>query len=121
MFLWWRDVIIEGVYKGDHTPVVQLSFRYGMILFIASEMMFFFAWFWAYFNVSLFPADVHTIADGLQIGVVGRDQVLGGKWPPVPTADGTFKHPFDPWSCRFSTRSCFLPRRRPSHGRITRS
>ena len=97
MFLWWRDVVIEGVYKGDHTPVVQLSLRYGMILFIASEVMFFFAWFWAYFDVSLFPADVHKIADGLQIGVVGRDQVLGGKWPPVPTADGTFKHPFDPW------------------------
>jgi cytochrome c oxidase subunit III len=47
--------------------------------------------------VSLFPADVHKIADGLQIGVVGRDQVLGGKWPPVPTADGTFRHTFDPW------------------------
>jgi len=66
MFLWWRDVVIEGVYKGDHTPVVQLSLRYGMILFIASEVMFFVAWFWAYFDVSLFPADVHKIADGLQ-------------------------------------------------------
>ena len=97
MFLWWRDVVIEGVYKGDHTPVVQLSLRYGMILFIASEVMFFVAWFWAYFDVSLFPADVHKIADGLQVGVVGRDQVLGGKWPPIPTADGTFRHTFDPW------------------------
>ncbi|MGC2395650.1 MAG: cytochrome c oxidase subunit 3 [Rhodomicrobium sp.] len=97
MFLWWRDVVIEGVYKGDHTPVVQLSLRYGMILFIASEVMFFVAWFWAYFDVSLFPADVHKIADGLQVGVVGRDQVLGGKWPPIPTADGAFRHTFDPW------------------------
>lgn len=97
MFAWWRDVVYEGVYKGDHTPVVQISLRYGMILFIASEVMFFVAWFWAYFDVSLFPADVHTIRDGLQVGVVGRDTVLGGQWPPVPTPDGTFKHTFDPW------------------------
>jgi len=97
MFAWWRDVVYEGVYEGDHTPVVQLSLRYGMILFIASEVMFFVAWFWAYFNVSLFPADVHTLRDGLQVGVIGRDTVLGGQWPPVPTADGTFKHTFDPW------------------------
>jgi cytochrome c oxidase subunit III len=97
MFLWWRDVVFEGVYTGDHTPVVQISLRYGMILFIASEVMFFVAWFWAYFDVSLFPADVHTLKDGLQVGVVGRDQVLGGKWPPIPTADGAFRHTFDPW------------------------
>src|SRR5579871_857102 len=63
MFLWWRDVAFEGVYKGDHTPVVQLSMRYGMILFIASEVMFFVAWFWAYFDVSLFPGDVHKLAN----------------------------------------------------------
>ncbi len=41
---------------GDHTPVVQLHLRYGMILFIASEVMFFLAWFWAFFNASLFPS-----------------------------------------------------------------
>ncbi len=41
---------------GDHTPVVQLHLRYGMILFIASEVMFFVAWFWAYFDAALFPA-----------------------------------------------------------------
>ena len=45
-------------YKGDHTRVVQIHHRYGMILFIASEVMFFVAWFWAYFNVALFPASV---------------------------------------------------------------
>ena len=44
--------------EGDHTRVVQISHRYGMILFIASEVMFFVAWFWAYFDVALFPADV---------------------------------------------------------------
>jgi cytochrome c oxidase subunit 3 len=55
---WWRDVVKESVVNHDHTPVVKLGLRYGMILFIASEVMFFVAWFWAYFNAALFPADV---------------------------------------------------------------
>jgi cytochrome c oxidase subunit 3 len=54
---WWRDVVSEAR-KGDHTPVVALGLRYGMVLFIASEVMFFFAWFWAYFNAALFPHDL---------------------------------------------------------------
>ena len=58
--LWWKDVIVEAN-QGDHTPVVQLHLRYGMILFIASEVMFFVAWFWAYFNAALYP----TTADGV--------------------------------------------------------
>ncbi|MBN4669251.1 cytochrome c oxidase subunit 3, partial [Pandoraea nosoerga] len=45
MASWWGDVIKEAQYKGDHTRVVQISHRYGMILFIASEVMFFVAWF----------------------------------------------------------------------------
>jgi len=61
-FMWWRDVIIEAN-RGDHTPVVQLHLRYGMILFIASEVMFFVAWFWAYFDFALFPADVYQVGD----------------------------------------------------------
>src|ERR1700751_3508323 len=56
MAAWWGDVINEAEHKGDHTRVVQISHRYGMILFIASEVMFFVAWFWAFFNSSLFPA-----------------------------------------------------------------
>jgi cytochrome c oxidase subunit 3 len=55
---WWRDVINESVVRGDHTPVVKLGLRFGMVLFIASEVMFFVAWFWAYFNSALFPHDV---------------------------------------------------------------
>ena len=55
---WWRDVIEESVVRGDHTPVVKLGLRFGMVLFIASEVMFFVAWFWAYFNSALFPHDV---------------------------------------------------------------
>src|SRR5262245_56834703 len=58
MFGWWRDVAREATYQGHHTRIVQISHRYGMILFIASEVMFFVAWFWAYFNTALFPADV---------------------------------------------------------------
>ena len=54
MFSWWANVIREGK-AGDHTPVVQLHLRYGMILFIASEVMFFVAWFWAFFSAALFP------------------------------------------------------------------
>jgi cytochrome c oxidase subunit 3 len=53
MFGWWRDVVKEAN-EGDHTPVVGLGLRYGMILFIASEVMFFVAWFWIFFEMALF-------------------------------------------------------------------
>ena len=59
---WWRDVISESVDRGDHTPVVKLGLRFGMLLFIASEVMFFVAWFWAYFNTALFHNDVGVSA-----------------------------------------------------------
>ena len=93
MFGWWREVIKEA-HEGFETPVVQLHLRYGMILFIASEVMFFVAWFWAYFDAALYPADAVTYA---------RTQVLGGQWPPIPSADtdvaglGWFAHTFNPW------------------------
>ena len=54
MFVWWRDVVREATLEGHHTPVVQSGLRFGMALFIASEVMFFVAWFWAYFDASLF-------------------------------------------------------------------
>ena len=50
MLSWWKDVVNEAEHGGFHTRVVQISHRYGMILFIASEVMFFVAWFWAYFD-----------------------------------------------------------------------
>ena len=75
MFVWWRDVIREAVYGGYHTPVVQIGLRYGMALFIASEVMFFAAFFWAFFTSSLFP--------------------VGGVWPPKGI------HPFDPFEIPF--------------------
>ncbi len=53
MIGWWGDVIKESR-AGDHTPVVDLHLRYGMIMFIASEVMFFVAWFWAFFEYAIF-------------------------------------------------------------------
>lgn len=73
MVFWWRDVIREATYDGHHTPVVQLGHRYGMFLFIASEVMFFAAFFWAFFDSSLFP------------------RVDPAVWPPQGI------EPFDPW------------------------
>jgi len=58
MFFWWRDVIHEGRTPGMHTPLVRLGLRYGMMFFIASEVMFFVGFFWAYFNFALFPDNV---------------------------------------------------------------
>jgi cytochrome c oxidase subunit III len=102
MFMWWRDVIKEA-HGGDHTPVVQLHLRYGMIMFIASEVMFFVVW--AYFDASLFPAAVHpleiTLPDGTVeptkelLGMVERNALTGGHWP--PKASPNFTGTFDPW------------------------
>jgi len=53
MFGWWSEVVKEAN-QGDHTPVVSIGLRYGMVLFIASEVMFFVAWFWIFFEMALF-------------------------------------------------------------------
>ncbi len=47
MFAWWSEVVHESR-TGDHTPVVRLGLKYGFILFIMSEVMFFVAWFWTF-------------------------------------------------------------------------
>ena len=65
VFMWWRDVVEEAEHLGHHTAEVQIGHRYGMTLFIASEVMFFVAWFWAYFDASLFPSEF-----------------VGSVWPP---------------------------------------
>nr|UOU85370.1 cytochrome c oxidase subunit III [Theodoxus fluviatilis] len=66
MLQWWRDVIREGTFQGFHTGKVAKGLRWGMILFIVSEVCFFFAFFWAYFHSSLAPTPE-----------------LGSCWPPV--------------------------------------
>ncbi len=53
MAAWWAEVVKEAN-RGDHTPVVSIGLRYGMVLFIASEVMFFVAWFWIFFEAALF-------------------------------------------------------------------
>jgi cytochrome c oxidase subunit III len=53
-FAWWSEVIAES-HQGDHTPVVRLGLRYGFILFIMSEVMFFSAWFWSFFKHAMYP------------------------------------------------------------------
>ena len=60
MYSWWSDTIKEGQ-EGHHTRVVSLHLRYGMIMFIASEVMFFVAWFWAFFDASLFPNETAQV------------------------------------------------------------
>nr|YP_009234332.1 cytochrome c oxidase subunit III [Gloydius shedaoensis]AMC18042.1 cytochrome c oxidase subunit III [Gloydius shedaoensis]AMC18055.1 cytochrome c oxidase subunit III [Gloydius shedaoensis] len=63
---WWRDVIREGTYQGHHTLGVQKNMRYGMILFITSEVFFFLGFFWTLYHVSLVPTPE-----------------LGAEWPPA--------------------------------------
>lgn len=65
-YAWFRDVAREGTYQGWHTLVVQRGLRYGMLLFILSEVLFFFSFFWAFFHSSL-----------------GPDIALGAIWPPI--------------------------------------
>ena len=73
MYSWWADTIREG-HEGHHTRVVSLHLRYGMIMFIASELMFFVAWFWAFFDASLFPGEAVQAT---------RAEFTGGMWPPA--------------------------------------
>nr|AMW67806.1 cytochrome c oxidase subunit III [Sisyra nigra] len=66
MYQWWRDITREGTYQGLHTYIVTLGLRWGMILFITSEVFFFISFFWAFFHSSLSPSIE-----------------LGAMWPPL--------------------------------------
>ena len=63
MYGWWREVVHEANNGADHTEVVRHGLRMGMVLFIASEVMFFFAFFWAFFNatVPMLSKAAHTV------------------------------------------------------------
>jgi cytochrome c oxidase subunit 3 len=78
--LWWRDVIREARTPGAHSAVVRLGLRYGMTLFITSEVMFFVGFFWAYFNFLIFPE------------TQGNGELV---WPPSTI------HTFDPFHLPF--------------------
>jgi len=55
MFTWWRDVVRESTFEDKHSIIVQKGLKLGMLLFIVSEIMFFFAFFWSFFHSSIAP------------------------------------------------------------------
>ncbi|MBL8670793.1 MAG: cytochrome c oxidase subunit 3 [Alphaproteobacteria bacterium] len=85
MFLWWRQVVRESIVQKAHTPVVKIGLRYGVALFIASEVMFFVAFFWAFFDASLFPkamtSGAWVPADTYWVPVESITKRIG-IWPP---------------------------------------
>ncbi|MAU66450.1 cytochrome c oxidase subunit 3 [Hyphomonas sp.] len=82
MIGWWREVIKEGKH-GDHTPVVTIGLRYGMILFIASEVMFFVGWFWSFFEFAIYhSARVGENWDAAN-PLFAEALAKFGDWPPV--------------------------------------
>ena len=85
MGLWWADVVKEAN-AGDHTPVVAIGLRYGMVLFIASEIMFFAAFFWIFFEMSLFDQARTHIPE---VGNWADTAAAWSTWPPkgVETID----------------------------------
>ncbi len=89
-YAWWADVVKEA-HAGDHTPVVKIGLRYGIILFIISEVMFFAAWFWMYFKHALLP---HPVTAGETDALAGPGMELG-VWPPEGVEI------FDPWHLPF--------------------
>lgn len=66
MYTWFRDIVREAVFEGQHTRQVQLGLRNGMLLFIFSELLFFMSFFWAFFHASLAPTPE-----------------IGSLWPPL--------------------------------------
>nr|AYJ22294.1 cytochrome c oxidase subunit III [Lymantria mathura]QYK91750.1 cytochrome c oxidase subunit III [Lymantria mathura] len=66
MYQWWRDICREGTFQGKHTLLVTKGLRWGMILFIVSEIFFFLSFFWAFFHSSLSP-----------------NIEIGSLWPPM--------------------------------------
>jgi cytochrome c oxidase subunit 3 len=74
MIGWWMDVTREAN-QGDHTPVVSIGLRYGMIMFIASEVMFFVAWFWIFFEMALFHHQ-------RTLSAIQEVQTAWATWPP---------------------------------------
>ncbi len=78
-YRWWADVVAEARSGTDYTDVVRRGLRMGMVLFIMSEVLFFFAFFWAFFNASL-----PMLSFAAQPA-----------WPPPGIV------PFDPWTVPF--------------------
>lgn len=84
---WWRDVIKEGLLDHAHTDAVRIGLRIGMALFILSEVMFFFVFFWSFFDASIVPQKIFDES--------GIWPVEPGVWPPKGIKT------FDPWDIPF--------------------
>ena len=78
MYRWFSDIIVEATFEGQHTKAVLQGLRYGMLLFIVSEVMFFFSFFWSFFHYSVAPS-----------------VALGCVWPPIGIQT------LDPWMVPF--------------------
>jgi cytochrome c oxidase subunit 3 len=76
MFTWWRDVVRESTYEGHHTFIVQKGLKNGMVLFIISEVMFFFCFFWAFFHSALAPVpELASLWPPLGIVTIGAGDI----------------------------------------------
>nr|YP_010535719.1 cytochrome c oxidase subunit III [Ornithodoros tartakovskyi]UYB78670.1 cytochrome c oxidase subunit III [Ornithodoros tartakovskyi]UYB78683.1 cytochrome c oxidase subunit III [Ornithodoros tartakovskyi] len=75
MIQWWRDISREASLQGHHTLIVINNMKWGMLLFILSEVLFFTSFFWAFFHSSLSP-----------------NIEIGSAWPPMGVT------PFNPFS-----------------------
>lgn len=84
MYVWWRDVVLESR-AGDHNPIVRIGLRLGFIMFILSEVMFFVAWFWAFFKFAIFPMPDVNISD------------IPTSWGPIGVFGPREGAMFDPW------------------------
>jgi len=92
---WWGDVVKESR-GGDHSEVVQISLRYGMVLFIASEVMFFVAWFWSFFEMAIFHTLRASPAHSDLANPALTQLVAWSEWP-VAQVDGKVVKTFDPF------------------------
>ena len=78
MFMWWRDIIKESTFLKVHNSITEIGLRWGMALFITSEVMFFVAFFWAFFDASLLPKAFIEDYKDVFTGSLGI-----GIWPPA--------------------------------------
>jgi cytochrome c oxidase subunit 3 len=87
MLQWWRDIIREATFQGLHTLPVKKGIKWGITLFILSEILFFFSFFWSFFHASLAP-----------------DLSLGLIWPPQNIT------PFNPYHIPLLNTTILLAR-----------
>jgi len=85
VFCWWKDVIVEAIRDKVHTKFVKLGLRIGMVVFILSEAMFFFTFFWSFIKSWL--GSVYVLEDAWPVSKIS--------WPPSGIKT------LDPWNLPF--------------------